>query len=81
MIEATVLRTNYFIEDTKTGNCINLEVTPNKITLGNEFACEEFVFTSHNSKKTREKWRNVAKLITKAIDMVERDAKQVKKFV
>lgn len=81
MIVAQVLRTNYYIEDTKTGNCINLEVTPNKILLRNEYLSDEFVFKSCNSEEVRDKWRNVAKLITKAMDMVERDAKQVKKFV
>lgn len=81
MIKSIVQKTTYLIEDTTHNLVIGLEVTEDKIKLYNENGQQDFVFKSNNTIEVRKKWRNIAKMIDKAIDMVERNRKQVKEFV
>lgn len=81
MIKAIVQKTTYLIEDTTHDLVIGLEVTDDKIMLYNEDGEKEFVFMSNNTKEVRAKWQHIAKMIDKAMDMVERNRKQVKEFV
>lgn len=81
MIKATVQHTTYLVYDTDTDLSLTLEVSEDSIKLTNENGRKEFVFVSDNTVKVKEKWRGVIKLLEKALDMVERDKKQVKEFV
>jgi hypothetical protein len=81
MIKATVQKTTYLIYDTKTENSIGLTVTEDKIHITNEYNEDEFVFLAGNTQEVRKRWRNVAKLIEKAIIMVERNQKQPKDYI
>jgi hypothetical protein len=81
MIKAIVQRTIYLIEDTTHDLVVGLEVTDDRIKLYNENGDQEFVFNSNNTIEVRKKWHHIAKMIDKAIIMVERNRKQPKEFV
>lgn len=81
MIKSTVQKTTYLIEDTTHDLVMGLEVTDDKIKLYNENGDQEFVFNSYNTAEVRKKWHHIAKMIDKAMEMVERNRKQVKEFV
>jgi hypothetical protein len=70
MIKTTKLSTLYRVEDPYTENEITVEVSPNKLRLIPKNGKPEFVFNTDNTKETRARWRNVAKLIIKACDLV-----------
>jgi hypothetical protein len=70
MIKTTTLKTIYSLEDTGTHRAMTVEVSTDKIRLLNYYGKQEFVFSTSNTKETRARWRNVAKLITKACDLV-----------
>lgn len=81
MIKAIRQRTKYLIYDESTAMSIFLTVSEDNIQLSNEDDDREFNFSSDNTKEVQERWRNVARLIEKAMDMVDRHKKQVNEFV
>lgn len=81
MIKAIRQKTKYLIYDEDTAMSIFLTVSEDNIQLSNEDDDREFNFSSDNTKEVQERWRNVARLIEKAMDMVDRHKKQVNEFV
>jgi hypothetical protein len=81
MIKAIRQKTKYLIYDEDTALSLFLTVSEDDLQLTNEDDDKEFNFSSDNTKEVQERWRNVARLIEKAMDMVERHKKQVNEFV
>lgn len=72
MIKATLQTSTYLIYDTKTENSIVLELSEDNIQLQTESRETDFVFDTDNTVETRDRWRNIAALINKAMDAAER---------
>ena len=70
MIKKTLQKTIHLVYDTVTDNSIMVEVTPDHIQLINERGKKEFIFKTDNTEEVRDRWRNVAKLIIKACDLL-----------
>ena len=71
MIKVTLESSTYLIYDTKTENSIVVEVSEGNVQLLNESRESQFIFDTDNTEETRARWRNVAGLITKAMDTVD----------
>jgi len=70
MITRTLVKAIYKVNDSKTKNEIRIEYTDEHLHILPKNGRREFVFMSVNTPKTKERWRNIAKLIIKAVEMV-----------
>lgn len=70
MITKTLVKAQYDVRDTVTKNEVRIEYTDEHLHILPKNGRREFVFMSENTPKTKARWRNIAKLITKAVDLV-----------
>jgi hypothetical protein len=68
MITKTLVQATYKVEDTRTKRSIIVEHTDEHLYIKPKNGRKEFVFMSENTPKTKERWRNIARLIMRACD-------------
>lgn len=66
MITKTLVKSIYKIEDTRTKRSISITHTDKHLEIATDDGDDDFVFKSVNTPKTKERWRNIARLIMRA---------------